>query len=1315
MASTAPSPLAGSLQKTNGAKLSRLLIDGGTTILRNVFDHHHPPANLAAGLNAKKSILGHLKHRRILNADQWDKLFPPGGAAPDSNTFDITLLFLLLTNICGLSPPLSGWHKMPPSSDTSLEANLARIKAYRNELYGHVTTTGIQTVAFNVKWQEVSAVLVSLGLSQSEVDRLKAEPSVEDYIDAVTEWMKSEEEIKPQLNELLQNQQDQHSTLKTTQKAVEEVRHTQEGDHKILMETCQAVGEMSKTQEENCSAAKQCLKDIKQNQGEAHKMQHAHSTLLEEIKESHQETISKLEVMCQSVNEVGESLQEVMRERCGDLKKRKELDQADEVLKTLVKSEFRGDIEYHAQKFQEGTREWIFTSVEKWLDDPSSSNRVMVISGNAGMGKTVISAVLSQRMQEAGRLLGSHFCQHNNARYRNPQLMLQSLASHLSHSMPEYKNALVEQLSRNLGKDVNGMGIEELFALLFKEPLNALTDPGRNFLLVIDGLDESEYQGRNELLDVIGGQFCKLPVWIRFLVTTRPERSIVTALKHLNPFQLEQNQEENLKDIQILFEMKLTQQIRDEDKSALLKELVRKSEGLFLYAHFLIDFIQRNVSFLNLEQLESTLPEGISSVYLSYFARLEKELRNELKVEEEHILRFLCAITASQEPLPIEFVCRLLSPSGRSLTAQRRINKAVACISALLPIRDGCIHFFHKSVKDWLTDASCYGQHDFTVDEKEGHEILFNLCTTELENVQQKGVHEATQFSSTEKYALQHGVQHMLEMPDWGHNLVTSNRKEDLVDQYVTDLELIYAKLCVNSTVASEDLICTLKQVKAGMLSGQSHSVLNSLLVFLRKHSYILRDYPHLFFQCLLNEGSPELSPKAAKTLELHLPGIPYMEYVDKKAHRKADQARFYCSDTVACFDVSPEMDYLVCECRDGTIYLWSLETGNKEWVRPSLTKRTFYDGSPPHTAYRRVKNSLSFYRCVVFHPSGKSILPGTLQQVYTLNGELKDLFPDSFCSFSNCAYAGDKKKILTDCVAESKTLILWNMESGERLICLSLIEDISSFAISHDGSLIAFSDLTGCVFLFNAVWRVYRQLIGQHKNVVCGLMHFTSDNNTIVCGLLSLTLEEVMPRSYQYFFSSDPELVFLTPVKDMFQSTALPYLHPRIPQSFVLWPSATRKLTQRDFLVQAAWDKTIRRVVPSLSAGGYIMLSDKNVMIGSPACNYLTILNTGLLGELLSDPVLPGKRVDKVVFSVEGDTIYSIVGPVGPDAVSGEVEITIWRMSSREIITKQTLSGLMFLIPASKGVVIVKKFKVTELWNFELLSEHLPNFKALI
>ena len=183
MAASAPSPLVSSTEKTNGAKLSRLLIDGGTAVLKMVFDRHHSPANLAVDLTANYPKLCNLLKRRVLHKPQWDKLFPPSGSTPDSNNFDITLLFLLLTEICGLSPPPSGWHKKPPLSDTTLEANLARIKFFRNELYGHVSTTGIDSSTFSHLWREISDVLVALGLNQADVDRLKAEYcGEEDYL-----------------------------------------------------------------------------------------------------------------------------------------------------------------------------------------------------------------------------------------------------------------------------------------------------------------------------------------------------------------------------------------------------------------------------------------------------------------------------------------------------------------------------------------------------------------------------------------------------------------------------------------------------------------------------------------------------------------------------------------------------------------------------------------------------------------------------------------------------------------------------------------------------------------------------------------------------------------------------------------------------------------------------------------------------------------------------------------------------------------------------------------------------------------------------
>ena len=1103
MASVAPSPLASSVEKTNGAKLSRLLIDGGTTVLRKIFDGHHPPANLIIDLNANYSILNNLLSRRVLNGHQWDKLFPPGGVAPDSKTFDITLLFVLLTNICGLTPPPSGWHTEPLPSDTSREANLARVKLYRNVLYGHVTTTSVDTPTFSALWTEISGVLVSLGLDQAEVDRLKAEKGGEqDYIDVLIEWADSEEDIKSQLKNI-------HQSQSLTNRAVEDVRHAQaklqktvEDIHLTQASTQKTVEDIhqthSKTQK-TVDAIHQSLAKTQKTFEDVHQTQANTQKTVEDVRHSMNNTQ-------QSFEEVAAGLKEI-KETVDSLNDTKENDRTDEVLSNLTKSEFRGDIEYYAKRFQQGTREWVFDRVQNWLDDRSSQNRAMVISANAGMGKSVIAAVICRRMQDAGRLLGSHFCQYNNVRYCKPQLMIQSLACHLSHALPEYKHALVEQLSRNLGTDLNNMGVEELFALLFKEPLSAVSDPGRNMLMVIDGLDESEYKGRNELLDVIANQFCKLPIWIRFLVTTRPALNIAERLKHLKPLELQSDGEENLEDVRIFCLKRLEHVVKPANVGELVERLVLKSEGLMLYAHFLILSTTESASISHEGDLVGSSPSGISAVYHSYFKRLERELINELNIREEHFLNLLSSITASREPLPVGFVSKVLELSSNSPLTKRKVLSALGSVSALLPIRDDCLHVIHKSVKDWLTDISCYGEHEFIMDENEGHRLLADLCIEELENLKLKGV-DNLQFGATERYALYHGAHHMLQesVNRDAHKL------QELTKAYIIDLEVVYAKTFMNSTIAAEDLLWLKEQGIFTLLSKDNQSIVDTLLFLLRKNLRLLTDTPHTFLQTILNQGGKVLTVEASHLLRNKYPEIPYMEDVHKETQQGGVIARFECSSDVICLDVSPQLDYMVCECEDGMLHLWSLHTGKLVWTRPVVEKKEFRWYEPfSYTRKLGLNHVYSFFRSVVFHPSKKCILSGSLSQVYTMEGDLKPLFPGSNCRFSVCSISWDNTMILTNCLESRKCLVWWSLQNGGEVHRIYEDENILSFAWSGDGRLLAISHSSGVISLVNVLYgfrfnlvdksvRNSRPLFHRRDVEVFGMVKFSPDHRFVLC-----------------------------------------------------------------------------------------------------------------------------------------------------------------------------------------------------------------------
>ncbi|XP_068702278.1 uncharacterized protein [Montipora foliosa] len=1016
-------PLGSSEDKTNGAKLSRLLIDGGTTVLRSVFDTHHPPAKLAADLNSCYSILNNLYRRRILNGHQWDKLFPGGGASPDSNTFDITLLFLLLTNICGLTPPHKGWHHEPPPSDTSHEANLARIKFFRNQVYGHVTTTGVDAPTYNALWKEISAVLVSLGLSQGEIDRLKAEQcGEEDFLVALREWAQSEGNLKAQLNDMRQLQNKVQQTVEDIQIQQSTIQETVEDIHEIVTE----------------------------------------------IRETQHDT-----------------------------------DQEDNIRKKLARLDTQRDVRDYAKRYLQGTRESVFAEIYRWLDDASSPNRVLVLSANAGMGKSVIAAEMCRRMQEAGRLAGSHFCHHDRARHRNPKVMMQSLACHLSCLLPEYKKALVEQLSGNLGVEINDMEVVDLFDLLFLEPLSRVADPGFISLVVIDALDESQYQGRNDLLDLIS-RFKNLPLWLRFFVTTRPEVNIWDSLKDLQPLLLGAKDDDNLKDIRFYFEWSLSNLLEVERRGLVLDDLVQKSEGVFLCAQFLVDFIRANCStILTLEQLDKTLPAGISCVYQLYFHRLEDDLCKELNITEEQFLCFLSAIAAAREPLPLGFVPKFLCKNLSSAIVMRTVSKAIAIVSSLLPVHDDRIHFFHKSVKDWLTDKSRYGQHSFSVEEMEGHKILSTLCCNEFDELKRKGVSKSQSFTDTTRFALEHGVQHMLQLDQD----TRSCNLEEVVGNYVLHPEVLYAKIFVNIATATEDVVCVTKRRGLETISTECHETLLSLLVVLKKHRLTLEEHPFTIFQCLLNEGSSKLSSDSRQLLETKYSDKPYMEYLSKNVPQGPVQGCFDCCSPVVCFEVSPCLEFMVCECRDGSIQLWSLDSGNLKWKRYVKPK---YHGNSVLGPYRIIRTDHAYqpawfyfptgyavYRSVVFHPTKDVILPGVLSHAYSLNGDLKPLFPTSKCSFSVCSIFGDE--ILTDCPNDAKCLMVWNLNNGREIDRHNRDKDILSFAMSRDGKLVAISHSTGCVCLVDRE-NGFLTLSTATLERVCGMIRFSPDSRFLWC-----------------------------------------------------------------------------------------------------------------------------------------------------------------------------------------------------------------------
>ena len=243
----------------------------------------------------------------------------------------------------------------------------------------------------------------------------------------------------------------------------------------------------------------------------------AMESFLERIETRQKETLKAVEMSHKDVKECKRILTNMQEDR----------KKPDEVLKKLARCDFTTERKILCNKFVNGTREWVFKQVEDWFNDDSSENRAFIITGEAGMGKSVIAAKICERINQ--QFAGCHFFSYKNDRYRDPKIFLQSLAFQICNALPEYKAALVDQLlCSKESEKLNERNVEGLFTLLFKEPLVHVKQPGKNILFVIDGIDESsDSLARRDLVNLIATHLVKLPRFIRFLITTRPEKNIV--------------------------------------------------------------------------------------------------------------------------------------------------------------------------------------------------------------------------------------------------------------------------------------------------------------------------------------------------------------------------------------------------------------------------------------------------------------------------------------------------------------------------------------------------------------------------------------------------------------------------------------------------------------------------------------------------------------------------------------------------------------------------------------------------------------------
>lgn len=335
-------------------------------------------------------------------------------------------------------------------------------------------------------------------------------------------------------------------------------------------------------------------------------------------------------------------------------------------------------------------RAWLNNKIETWLDN-RNSGKLCVIYGAPGSGKSVFAA---NYMHYNARVAAAFFCEYNHPQYNSTNNIIRVLCYQLACRLPEYRVMLSYLISEGA---VNKMNESELFDYLIVDSLNKSYIGGHETMcILVDGLDECGDSQSNALAEVLSIYAERLPSWLKVLVFSRAESSVVVSLLSRNciNINLSEHEKEVQNDLLNYVSTKLKQNLDQEINSVIIHAIVEKSEGIFLYADLITQgLIDGQIIESDLEQI----PPGLNAIFYHWFTRTF-DAGSEYTDEYADALS---VIVASKEPLPKEELCRLFGWKNRKLAAfMRKLNGYLKEDISLFGKET--IEFSHLYIKEWL-------------------------------------------------------------------------------------------------------------------------------------------------------------------------------------------------------------------------------------------------------------------------------------------------------------------------------------------------------------------------------------------------------------------------------------------------------------------------------------------------------------------------------------------------------------------------------------------------------------------------------------
>jgi hypothetical protein len=407
---------------------------------------------------------------------------------------------------------------------------------------------------------------------------------------------------------------------------------------------------------------------------------------------------------------------------------------------------FERDIQRLTENFT--GREWVFEEIDRWLQQ--ENERFFILTGEPGVGKSAIAARLTQIRDDVAAY---HFCRAGDVETVRSGRILRSLAAQLGEHLPDYGHALANTINpvhlrievninigSMIGSEVTGVYIENLkesdpeneLDILIRAPLEKLQtiyaerqqEQPALAIILIDSLDEAVTTTGTNLVKLLTqlSESTSLPSWVRFVMTSRPERRVLRGFKSLKLYELKEKSNESLSDIRWYVNDRVAQpalqnrlQVNQVQLQTLISEITNLSHGNFLYTKLLLNDIEAGQQALdNL----AALPKSIDDIYHGFLCRFSEEDWS------DRYKPIFGVLTVAQEPISEKQISNFTKIDSEDVRDSIRIVRQF--FDTEIEENKETYSIFHQSLRDYLLDKD--RNSDFWCNERKQHQRIIDYC-----------------------------------------------------------------------------------------------------------------------------------------------------------------------------------------------------------------------------------------------------------------------------------------------------------------------------------------------------------------------------------------------------------------------------------------------------------------------------------------------------------------------------------------------------------------------------------------------------------